>query len=71
VTDLLQLLDEEEILSSQVRVTIAADHDTRPLGTHVRKKVFTGAWISELLDADIDDRARTDVGLTVVSPVPG
>jgi len=54
-----------------VSVTIAADHDTRPLGTHVRKKVFTGAWISELLDADIDDRARTDVGLTVVSPVPG
>jgi hypothetical protein len=36
--------------------------------------VFTGARISELLDADIDDlpaSPRSDVGLTVVSPTPG
>ena len=36
--------------------------------------VFTGARISELLDADIDDlpaSPRNDVGLTVVSPYAG
>jgi hypothetical protein len=31
----------------------------KPPEQAVTALVFTGAWISELLDADIDDRART------------